>query len=360
MIYFDEAGNSGDNLLDSDQTVYTLVSHNYSEEEATAILSELLKESKADELHFKNLRKYSKYRTMVLAVLNNELIEKQRVFHYVGHKEFMIVAHLVDQLIEPVLHDGGIDIYKEGLNLSTSNIIYILGSNVWDKELFKNMCACFVSWARSVSEHDSIVFYAAVNKLLESVKGSTDKLLIGLIAKSQRFKESIEYGLGKYTLDITLSCLVAHCQHWADICQNPFNITFDASKQIDYWRDRIEYLSKELPPAEVGYGSRKYKYPLLIDNFKTESSKHNMSLQLADLFASSINFCYNTLAKGNEDEFCRAIWESKINETRGNSIWPTTMVTPEQLDMTDTAGVNPLDFIAENIMKNPGKYSRLD
>jgi hypothetical protein len=43
MIYFDEAGNSGGNLLDKDQPVFTLVSHNYSEEEAKTILAPILK-----------------------------------------------------------------------------------------------------------------------------------------------------------------------------------------------------------------------------------------------------------------------------------------------------------------------------
>ena len=31
-VFFDEAGNSGDNLLDKDQPVYVLASHNFNED----------------------------------------------------------------------------------------------------------------------------------------------------------------------------------------------------------------------------------------------------------------------------------------------------------------------------------------
>ena len=47
MIYFDEAGYSGGNLLDKDQPVYLLLSHNYTEEEAKTMLEPLLALSNA-------------------------------------------------------------------------------------------------------------------------------------------------------------------------------------------------------------------------------------------------------------------------------------------------------------------------
>lgn len=52
-IYFDEAGNSGQNLLDKNQPIYVLVSHNFSIEEAEAILKPL--ETNSSEIYFKNI-----------------------------------------------------------------------------------------------------------------------------------------------------------------------------------------------------------------------------------------------------------------------------------------------------------------
>ena len=66
MVFFDEAGNSGDNLLDADQPLFTLLSHDFGEKEAELLLAPIRKSSNAKELHFKNLKKYSKTQKAIL------------------------------------------------------------------------------------------------------------------------------------------------------------------------------------------------------------------------------------------------------------------------------------------------------
>lgn len=66
-IYFDEAGNSGQNLLDSEQLIYVLVSHNYSIQEAESILSPLKTDS--NEIHFSIIKKYPKYHEPINEIL---------------------------------------------------------------------------------------------------------------------------------------------------------------------------------------------------------------------------------------------------------------------------------------------------
>ena len=71
-IYFDEAGNSGQNLLDADQPIYVLVSHNFSIEESESILAPL--KTHSAEIHFRRLKKYPKYQKPIEEILNNPLI----------------------------------------------------------------------------------------------------------------------------------------------------------------------------------------------------------------------------------------------------------------------------------------------
>lgn len=358
MVYFDEAGNTGSNLLDKDQPTYLLLSHNFSEAEVKEILAPLLEINKADELHFKQLKKYSRSRKAIINCINHPLIEKERVFQYLAHKEFMVVIQIVDRLIEHVFHKKGIDIYKGGLNISTANILYIMGKNVWDKKLFGDMCSKFVVWMRTKEKEDGIAFYEAVQKLYKTLKHKKDKQLVAFILDSLPHVNEILPAVGKYTLDATLSCFNSHCHHWADVYKEPFDVIVDNSKQIEYWEDMIKFLTEALPAQEVGYGSRKHKYPLLIKSLKMQSSESSLQIQLADIFGSALNFCYGKIASGKINEFAEAINASLLLKTSRSVMWPGTEMTPEELDMVDETGVNPLDFIADIVSKKPDAYKK--
>jgi hypothetical protein len=347
MIFFDEAGNSGSNLLDKDQPTYLLLSHNYTEDEAKDILAPLFSISKAKELHFKQLKKYSKSRKAVIDCLNHPLIQKERVFQYVAHKEFMIVIQIVDQLIEHVYYKNGIDIYKGGLNISTANILYIMGKNVWDKELFNGMCTKFVAFMRLKESNACVEFYQSVHNLYNSLKHKRDKQLVSVILQSMPLLNEILPAVGKYTLDATLSCFNSHCHFWASIYNKPFDVVVDNSKQIEYWEDMISFLTNSLPEAEVGFGSRKHKYPLLINSLTMQSSISSLQIQLADVLGSSLNYFYGKLALGLLDPFATDIENSRILQTSRSVMWPGKEMTPEELDMVDETGTNPLDFLAD-------------
>ena len=359
MVYFDEAGNTGPNLLDKDQPTYLLLSHNYSETEVNEILAPLLEISKANELHFKQLKKYSKSRRAIINCINHPLVQKNRVFQYVAHKEFMVVIQIVDQLVEHVFHKNGIDIYKGGLNISTANILYIMGTNVWDRNLFTDMCSKFVDWIRTKDRNKGIAFYVSVQKLYASLNDKKDKELVSFILESLPFVNEIMPAVGKYTLDATLSCFNSHCHHWASIYKEPFDVVVDNSKQIEYWEDMIKFLTESLPEQEVGFGSRKHKYPLLIKSLTMQSSESNLQIQLADIFGSALNQCYGQIASGKVDDFGQAIDNSLLLQTSRAVMWPGKEMTPEELNMEDETGVNPLDFIADIAKKKPEAYKKV-
>lgn len=55
-IYFDESGNTGSNLIDLDQPVFTLASCTFSKEISEQLLK-LIDSKSTQEVHFKNLRR---------------------------------------------------------------------------------------------------------------------------------------------------------------------------------------------------------------------------------------------------------------------------------------------------------------
>lgn len=360
-IYFDESGNTGDNLLDKGQPIFALVSHNYNENEISELLLPLESVSGADELHFKSLKKYGKSRKLVLDLLNHPLICNGRIFHYHADKAFMVVIHIVDRLIEPVLYNQGIDIYKGGTNLSTSNMIYILGKSQWNKSLFENVCVNFVNCFRNVNKENFDQFYESVYQLSRDVTANRKDGIefLNFIMMSRMHLMEIIQSVGKYTLDATISCFVMHCDFWAKKLESPFDVITDDSKQINYWEDMIDFLTKSLPNKEVGFGSRTMKFPLLINSLKCKGSTEVKGIQLADILASAITYAFNKRHSGQMDEFAEEIFKSRLaTEVDGNRMSPTEYVTPEELDMLDDSGVNILDFLADNAIDGELKRKR--
>ncbi|UPT69948.1 MAG: DUF3800 domain-containing protein [Flavobacterium sp. JAD_PAG50586_2] len=122
-IYFDEAGNSGQNLLDNDQPIYVLVSHNFTAEEAADILSPL--KSFSEEFHFNKMKKYPKYQKPIEEILNHDLISYDRIKIAYYNKRFALCTHLVDQLVETMHYEHKMPFYEKGLNIAYAQSLYL-------------------------------------------------------------------------------------------------------------------------------------------------------------------------------------------------------------------------------------------
>lgn len=358
MIYFDESGNSGDNLLDKQQPVFTLLSHNYNESEARAILHPLLSLSKSEEVHFKDIHDRSNYFKAIISCLNHELIVPERIYVFPVLKDYLIVVQIVEYLIEPVLHRGKINLLKEGRNIGMANIIYMMGKNGWDKDLFQTMCSNFIKWGRK--KIPSTEFYQSARALFNSIKNDLVPELVGLIIESERIQNSVSKIFEKYAFDPTFPVFVSHCCHWGDKLNDKFDIGLDTSKPINYWRGMIDFLCN-LPEAEVGYGRRKHVYPLPIGTITTYDSKDSVPVQLSDLLVSAYNYMLTKKYLNLNTPLLELLTKSKLVTLRGNDLWPSNKVTPEQLGTAgDVDGQHPLEFLAQQMAKNPGLNEQIN
>ena len=104
---------------------------------------------------------------------------------------------------------------------------------------------------------------------------------------------------------------------------------------------------------EIGYGSRKMIFPTQINNLELVDSASYKSIQYADLIASTIAFMYNN-KNPKQEPFVKEIQNSKLLKLSNyHTIWPSSDLTPGDLDMKDASGQNMLDFLAtQHINKN--------
>lgn len=109
LIAFDESGNSGGNLLDSEQPVFVLASVHLADDAAKEVVGR-----DAKELKFARLRRSAQGRKRILDILNSPALGAERVLVSGIHKHFMIITKMVDLLVEPLMHTTGFDLYNRG------------------------------------------------------------------------------------------------------------------------------------------------------------------------------------------------------------------------------------------------------
>ena len=166
-IYFDEAGNSGQNLLDNEQPIYVLVSHNFSIEEAEDILKPLSTES--DEIHFNKIRKYPKYQKPIETILNDSRINYGRVKIAYYNKKFALCAHLVDQLVETTFFNVGLPYYENGLNIMFAQSLYFQAALFESKEEYTELLMLFQKMIRNKDSLSIEKFHQKANNIFRNL-----------------------------------------------------------------------------------------------------------------------------------------------------------------------------------------------
>jgi hypothetical protein len=151
----------------------------------------------------------------------------------------------------------------------------------------------------------------------------------------------------KFALDVTLSDFYVICDRWYKRVGKKLIIFQDSSKQIDHYREHIEFTTKlQMKIQEVGFDSRTMTYPTQIESLQMNSSENIKGIQISDLIASSIAFMYNN-KNAKHFKFVEQIQNSRLlNLSNYFTVWPNQQITPKELRMGKGNAQNPLDFLA--------------
>jgi hypothetical protein len=308
--------------------------------------------SKGTELHFAELKRRTAYQKQILEILNHDLIEPANVKYYVANKEFAVVGHIVDRLIEPVVYDLGEDLYRDKFNLELTNLLYHFGHLVWSKHVYHLFLMSFQEMARKQTEY-SIQNFFTLTKELRQQADNEGQILDLILASGEQIK-SILKGLHKYAMDLSLPMFIEICDGWGKQFEQAFDVIHDDSKQIDFWTERINFMANEkyMTPKEVGFDDRKIRFPLNINSLSLVKSQDSRHIQLADILTGSITYAVKTIysQKNNSDDFANEILRSKIMNIDSNIMWPSL---DEKEFRTPENEINALDYLAEMAAKHP-------
>lgn len=356
-IAFDEAGNSGPNLLDPSQKIYALSSVYFSDEEAEELSS--IFTSKSSELHFAQLRK--RYDQQVLKFLNHELLTNSKVKYSLSEKKFELICRLVDNLIEPVFFERGINLYQDGTHLTTANMIFIFSVTDTITEKVSLMLKLFQELMRKKNQESIRKFYDHIQEI--SV-GILDNPIFHAIKLSEKHVNLVLESSNKYSIDPAYPAFTSLVNHWYYELDRRFEVIHDDSKQIEYWKELIDFFSDQTLheytelPIITGNSS---VFPLPVDKLELADSKDHLKIQLADIIGSSLTYALNKKLNNSEDDFSRAILSSKVNGLPDcHYLFPTFEVTPQEMGTLGKSNDETLNHLIKIISENSEKYHDID
>ena len=337
-VFFDESGNTGQNLLDAASPVFALASCSF-EPDQVAELAKIFEQVQAPELKFSKLIGRPRNENLILQFLRSPHVNSQTVKVDVTHKRFMVVSKYVDLVLEPFFRAGKIDIYKEGCNLATANLLHTIcpaflteatwnsfldnfAKLIWKKDI--SQWACFIS--------DTKIFHSRLQFTNKDVAG----FFVAVILLNGRFKQFTST-LSGYELDPIVPSYTKLANTWGRQLQERFTILADEAKALAAQSPILLKLSdSNLKPFTAGFNTRTMDFPLKVDQIVTVDSKTSKEVQFADLLSGAACYfsrdAHHMTAGTFEQQIKKEFFDKNLI---AHVLWPSSEITPEELDATE-------------------------
>lgn len=352
-IFLDESGNTGSNIIDENQPIFTLSGCKFTEKEALRLI-ELTGSRSPKEAHFKQLKRKKSGQDGMVRLMKHSLINKNRVRVELFHKKFMVTTKIVDLLIEHMMHLKGQDLYLNGANIALSNMWFYCLPTFCGEEPVLKMYKSFVKMIKFQTDEFIEQFYSDVETLNDTCSSDGFKNDIDMILSTKSIIHDALDGIEKEALDPSIPALFCQCLNWGDVHPKGFHIIHDDSQTLEKQKSLFaQFMDWTQDTIELGYDRRKFNLPLKGKSLKFSSSEEYAQLQVADVIASCLAYWANGISKGEKDDYffleLNKLGLDKL--TTKNKIWPTLDVTPKSLGTEYDGGVNPADNMAHYLMK---------
>jgi Protein of unknown function (DUF3800) len=300
----DEAGNTGENLLDPAQPVYSLAALHVSVASVEPVVEEALKRTQMPELKFAKLRTSNPGRKNILSLLTDVELGPDVASVSVVHKPWMLAAKLVDELVEPrMLRDKvQMEWYASGTAKAMAHVLYARGQQALGG-LYNQLATSFLPLVRDFSTDAAEGFLSALRRCrVASQDPHVTTILSSMIDSHAELAD--EFASREDALDPALPTLFWQACRWSAAFDEPFEILHDDSNTVQRWSDYLTQANKRHRDAEENAGHKLPLAPslrvgeieiLAPDHLHTISfgeSHRDHRLQMADILAGSAAYLY--------------------------------------------------------------------
>jgi hypothetical protein len=346
IIYFDEAGNTGADLMNQDQTLYVLCSSIIKENDSKEIIENYFGKDK--KIHFKFLKKSKTNQYKIINLLrDNEKLFKEKFKYCYFHKKYLIVCQMLNYLFEPQLYDDGIDYFDGGMNIAHANMFYICSYGFCGEKSTERVLKSFVDMIRIRTSNEINAYYRSLENAVENCLQDDFKSQFYILLGTEKDVSKYLINVEKYILDPAIHALIGLVEQWAKELNENIDIIHDRSNSVNITKKYLEMLINiDTQPIGIGYGDYKTNLPLKVNSFKFESSELSYSIQLCDLIASSVFFINNDKEEIDKFEFKEELVEIIKDWKTFGSVSPTSTVSLDPKRKKQDGDINPIDYIA--------------
>lgn len=346
-VFLDEAGYTGADLINSDQPVFVLASSVVAETEARALLDSRF-ENRSAEIKYARRAGNLRGRRQMVEFLRALNVDRHRVAFFAVHKQFLLLTHLVEYWLEPMMRDDGVNLYERGGNIALANVCYLtLGASLGPhgrRELLRQFQVMTRDRTRFAfhSFWDSLQQANRENELVSNVFGAI------AIAEHRLGYEHL-VGLPAHVLDVADLNLLETVQHWrTQFPGEELSLFHDRSTMLERQRELWEaILDPGNPAAIVGQDRRTITFPLPVRGLRLEDSQCFPQLQVADLIAGASREVWHARVTGRSSAYCDELVEAGILNAQVGGIVPTALVTPDDLDTAGPVFGDAAEFISD-------------
>jgi hypothetical protein len=329
-VYCDESGNTGAALLDPEQPFFALASTCLEPDTSARLIRPLLRDGQR-EVKYSRVKGSKEGQRQLIELLSSPELHAAVCKFRVTDKKYYLVAHLVDKLIEPPLHEAHLDLYASDAHVSLTNVWYFAGSRIFPGGHWKRVLEAFLDAARQLSPASFERFDRALERAYRTAPSESHDFATGLFLARGRLPDFLGCYVGMTVFDPAVDDFAALMHAWMKATPGPFAVTHDRSKPLARSAELLRALMAPAPTRGIGYGNRKHELPLRISQLKFGNSEDHPSLQLADLIAGAvIDWCMVNSGKRARTDYHERLLGTKLPEMCVGTMLPTLTPEPSQ------------------------------
>jgi hypothetical protein len=332
VVFIDEAGNTGENLVDLAQPIFALAAIHVDEGHAEAAVDAARSRTQMFDLKFSGLQRSNPGRKNILTLLEDMALDPTTAAVSVTDKPWMLAAKLTDELIEPRMLKRGVQMawYATGGAKRTAEALQILGPRL-PGNLYAELAGAFVVMVRDYAPEPASAYLSALTRCRIAC---TDANLLGILNDMIDTAAELEreFGEREDALDPALPALFWQAGHWSTALAQPFEIRHDESKAVRGWVEYFTAIRENAenavaagkdPVTQLKLGPFTIELPTNLEAITFGASEGDARLLIADMVAGAAARSYASMVGlRTPDSFDRGLAQAGIGDLLSHQVGP--------------------------------------
>ncbi len=352
-FFVDETGFTGEDLLSREQPIFVQATNDFSTDEANTIVRKYFGQVQMPELKYKQLIRGGRYEDRIVECVTQLASDPKRAGVWLAHKEFALVTLVVEWWMEPLAHKAGHNLYQDGANHTTANMLYFCLQGFWSANFRHKLLMHFQRMFRSRLRERFDECEAFVTR--ERSKAAADRAeVIRLLWPSFALLgfEHVKQ-LPKHVLDLGLPGLAVLGHRWRSLHPGPWQAVYDDSsmmaKQAWLWEAMS---SPQLDPATFHGPDIVQIFPMNVTATRFAKSEHEKQIQLCDILSGAAATSLRAFAENRPTPFAERIIAAGIEKLVIGGMWPSPDVTPESVGKKGWDGSKAIDWLGGQVTRH--------